>query len=83
MIIVLLEFCNLGVKKRCRISLFIGNLFSFTQKLKSYKCRQKKYLHFVLESLQERITVGRFTYAEFFLKIETLLIAMILGYLSV
>ena len=57
--------CNLGTKSRCWISLFIGNLLSFTQKLKSYKCTQKKHTHYGSESLQKCITVGSFTCAEF------------------
>ena len=46
--------------------LFIENSPSFTRKLKSYKCRQKKYLEFVLASLQGCITVGSYRSAEFF-----------------
>ena len=39
---LLLSLCNLCSNSSCWISLLIGNLPSFTQKLKkSYKCRQK------------------------------------------
>ena len=58
---------------------------------KSYKCRQKKYLDFILASLQGCITVDSYTSASLTLTHENCnvhplvrwVIAMILGYLSV
>ena len=52
-----------GAGLACLLEIYLPS----NKNLKSYKCRQKKFLHFLLEFLQESMTVGSFTWAEFFL----------------
>ena len=46
-----------GAGLACLLEIYLPS----NKNLKSYKCRQKKFLHFLLEFLQESITVGSFT----------------------